>query len=82
LNKGVRFTQSTRKHRVGRAHALYVINLYDSQEDPEDPTRLRWLGSDVNGRELEIIGIDLGEYLLVIHVMPTRRVKNYGNEEK
>jgi hypothetical protein len=82
LNKGVRFTQSARKHRVGRAHAMYVLNLYDFQEDPEDPTRLRWLGSDVNGRELEIIGIDLDEYLLVIHVMPTRRVKNYGNKEK
>ena len=82
MNKGVRFTQSARKHRIGRTHALYVINLYDFQEDPEDPIRHRWLGSDVNGRELEIIGIDLDEYLLVIHVMPTRRVKNYGNEEK
>lgn len=82
MNKGVRFAQSTRKHRVGKAHALYVMNLYDFEEDPEDSSRLRWLGNDVNGRELEIVAIDLDEYLLVIHVMPTRRVKNYGNKEK
>jgi hypothetical protein len=37
-------------------------------------------GVDSRGRELEITGIDLGDYFLVIHVMPTRRVKNYGKK--
>jgi hypothetical protein len=39
-----------------------------------------WVGADSRGRELEVIGIELEEYLLVIHVMPTRRIRGYGKE--
>ena len=80
MRKIVRFAQSARKHEIGRAHALYVMNLYDFQVDPGNFDRRSWVGVDSRGRELEIIGIDLGDYFLVIHVMPTRRVKNYGKE--
>ena len=76
MNRKVRFTQSARKHRVGKAHALFVMNLYEYQVDPDDSTRFRWLGLDSTNRELEVIGINLTDYFLVIHVMPTRRVKN------
>ena len=80
VKKKVLFSQSARKHKIGRAHALYVMNLYDFQVDPGDFNRRSWVGIDSSGRELEIAGIDLGDYFLVIHVMPTRRVKNYGKE--
>lgn len=81
MGKVVRFSQSARKHRVGRLHALFVINLYEPLIDADDPDRKMWVGADSRGRELEIIGIELEEYLLVIHVMPTRRVKGYGKEK-
>ncbi len=38
-------------------------------DDMDD--RLVWIGVDARGVELEIIGIDQGERLLVIHAMPT-----------
>ena len=74
------FSKPALRHKIGRAHALYVMNLYDFQVDPEDFNRRSWVGIDSRGRELEITGIDLGDCFLVVHVMPTRRVKNYGKE--
>ncbi|OKI18139.1 hypothetical protein A6A25_11215 [Saccharothrix sp. CB00851] len=72
----LRFTQSARKHRIGRAHALHVINNYFPTalplQDDEDP-KLLWLGDDDRGVELEIVGVELeaDDVLLIIHVMPT-----------
>ena len=75
----IRFTQSARRHRIGRASARHVM----AAVSPELVTTSRgadawsYVGSDERGRELEIIAIEVtppdGEiYLLVIHVMPTR----------
>jgi hypothetical protein len=75
----IRFTQSARKHRIGRISARHVLA-------PAEPTAVTttggadaWLyvGPDERGRELEVIALgaypaDGGRpYLLVIHVMPT-----------
>jgi hypothetical protein len=38
--------------------------------------RLTWIGDDDRGVELEITAVDLPEYLLVIHVMPTALRRN------
>ena len=42
--------------------------------------RLIWVGRDDRGLELAVIAIEIGETLLVIHVMPTsfRRRKTNG----
>jgi hypothetical protein len=40
--------------------------------DDELPDRLVWTGPDDRGLELEIVALDLADYLLVIHVMPTQ----------
>ncbi len=80
MRRVVRFSQSARRHRIGRLHALFVINLYESLIDSVDPSRRMWVGADSRGRELEVIGVELEEYLLVIHVMPTRRIRGYGKE--
>ena len=76
----IRFTQSTRRHRIGRTSARHVLAT-------TDPTRITtssggdaWLyvGPDERGRELEIIALEVQPaeaaqpYLLVIHVMPTQ----------
>jgi hypothetical protein len=69
----VRFTRSSRKHKVGRAHALHVINSVapsDVAATDQFDARKVWLGLDDRGVELEIVAVVLPTQLLVIHVMP------------
>lgn len=75
----IRFTQSARRHRIGRASARHVMATTspDSVTTTGGADAWSYVGIDERGRELEIIAIELtpptGEpYLLVIHVMPTR----------
>ena len=70
----VRFTQSARKHHLGRAHVLAAMELAGEPEcvpaegDLDD--RLVWVGPDDRGVVLAVIAVDLPDYLLVIHAMP------------
>lgn len=70
----VRFARSARKHRVGKAHALHVIDSSPPSDLPAvenfDARRV-WRGLDDRGLELEIVAIILPSEFLVIHVMPT-----------
>ncbi len=69
----VRFTQSARRHRIGKAHAMHVINTTLPITVPTDeqlPDRLVWIGKDDRGLELEVVGLVEPDYLLIIHVMP------------
>ena len=69
----IRFSRSARKHRIGKAHALYVIANTDPIEIPADDDhdpRLVWIGPDDREVEREIVAIQLPNLLLVIHVMP------------
>ena len=69
----VRFTQSTRKHRIGRAHVFHVLNTVEPRiiaATEQASERREWIGPDDRGVELEIIGVVLPDYLLIIHVMP------------
>ncbi len=76
----VRFTQSTRRHRIGRAHALHVMNTVEptivpATDDREE--RRSWIGLDDRGLELEIVAVVVDpDLLLVIHVMPTDLRRN------
>ncbi len=76
----VKFTTSARKHRIGRAHALYVMDTTEPKIIPatqETKERQAWIGLDDRGLELEITAVVLPDCLLVIHVMPTHyRKKN------
>jgi hypothetical protein len=38
---------------------------------PKLDARLVWIGVDDRGVELEIVALDLGDVIVVIHVMPT-----------
>ena len=76
----VRFTQSARKHRIGKAHALAAM---EAAGEPEVvpaveglDARLVWVGPDDRGVVLEVIGVDLPDYLLIIHVMPVALRRN------
>ncbi len=76
----VRFTQSARKHRIGKAHALAAMEA--AGEPDVVPAvegldqRLVWVGPDDRGVVLEVIGVDLPDYLLIIHVMPVALRRN------
>jgi hypothetical protein len=69
----VRFSQSARRHRIGKDHALHVMNTVVPeviQADAVTSSRLLWIGPDDRGLVLEIVAILEPDYLLVIHVMP------------
>ncbi len=76
----VRFTQSARRHRIGRASARHVLATTDPTPVTTSGGADAWLyvGADERGRELEIIALEVRPadaaqpYLLVIHVMPTQ----------
>lgn len=77
---GIRFTQSARRHRIGRASARQVLATTDPTPVSTSSGAIAWLyiGPDERGRELEIIALEVQPadaaqpYLLVIHVMPTQ----------
>ncbi|MDQ3602114.1 MAG: hypothetical protein M3408_12900 [Actinomycetota bacterium] len=70
----IKFAQSARKHRIGRAHVLHVIETapytrYPATDDLD--ARIEWVGLDDRDVELEVIAVELPDLWLVIHVMPT-----------
>ena len=72
--KPIRFTRGSRKHRIGRKSAYYVIATIPaniSTDTETGDTTLSWIGTDERGRELEIVAIEKPDCFLVIHVMPT-----------
>lgn len=61
-------------HRIGRAHVVYVMTTVEAVVIPADgdaDERFFWIGEDERGRELEIVALNLPDFVLVIHVMPT-----------
>ena len=69
------FTQSARKHRIGKTRAVFVIETVHPirvHGNSGDPDRLIWIGLDNRGLMLEIEALVLPDCILVIHVMPHR----------
>lgn len=71
----VRFAQAARKHRIGKAHARAALEnagdpVVAPATDGQSDDRLIFIGTDDRGVELEVIAIQLPDYLFVIHVMP------------
>jgi len=79
----IRFAQSARKHRIGKARVNYVMeNNPHTVISSQDGKKVQWvwIATDDRGLELEIVAVVLEQYLLVTHVMPTslrRRNKNW-----
>lgn len=77
------FSQSARKHRIGKERVLEVIANVQPESylaDAIDPDRVRWIGTDRRGLELEIIGVRTTSGILIIHVMPMNFRKG-GNRQ-
>jgi hypothetical protein len=72
--KPYRFTRGSRRHRIGRASARHVIEHVEPVSSPSDLTNetvYTWIGRDERGRELEIVGIERPDCVLIVHVMPS-----------
>ena len=73
VEKWVRFSRSARRHRLGKAPALYVMSTVVTKvisADQRINERLLWIGPDDRGLVLEIVALVELDHLLVIHVMP------------
>jgi hypothetical protein len=74
-NLGVEYdwSRSSRRHRIGRAHAKHVIDTTAPREitTASGASGLEWVGDDDRGVELEVVAVILADVVLVIHVMPT-----------
>ena len=83
MRKNIRFTSNARKHKIGAAHARFVIEnnvAIRTQGQNEFEHRLFWVGVDDRGLELEIAGIEFEDEILVIHVMPMNFRRRGENE--
>lgn len=63
----VKLTQAARKRRIGKAHIIAAMNRAGEPQRIPDAgnfdERLLWIGEDDRGVVLEIIGIELPDYL-------------------
>ena len=67
----IEFTKSARKHKIGKQRVREVIATSTPTMFFEGGvSKLRWVGKDRRGLELEILALEQGEVWLVIHVMP------------
>ena len=67
----IEFTKSARKHKIGKQRVREVIAASTPTVFFEGGvSKLRWVGMDRRGLELEILALQEGEVWLVIHVMP------------
>ena len=83
MKKNIRFTSNARKHKIGAAHARFVIEnnvAIRTQGQNEFEHRLFWVGVDDRGLELEIAGIEFEDEILIIHVMPMNFRRRGENE--
>ena len=72
----VEFTQSARRHKIGKARVRQVlanpIVVNRIVEDHDPRIRLLILGDDDTGRALEVIAVEEDDVLVVIHAMDLR----------
>lgn len=67
----VRFAQSSRRHRLGRARVVEAMESVEPiPHGPADERRYVWFGRDGRGLAIEVIAVELPDSLLVIHAMP------------
>ncbi|WP_375001929.1 hypothetical protein [Aeromicrobium sp. CTD01-1L150] len=75
----VKFAQSTRKHRIAKGRAFYVIDNNEpvTRINTRGEVEYEWVGTDERGLELEVVGAQIDDDLiLVFHVMPTNYRRN------
>lgn len=73
----MRLSRSARRHRIGKARALYVMRTTEPVSIAATgvlDARLEWVGKDERGGfRLQVVALDLPGLWLVIHVQPLYR---------
>lgn len=73
----VEFTQSARRHKIGRARVLQVLArpvvVVRIEEDHDPRVRMLVVGDDASGRAIEVIAVEEAGRLVVIHAMDLRQ---------
>ncbi len=73
-NNLIGFTQSARRHRVGRERVRHVLrHVAALTVDEGPPLRLLLVGEDHTGRRLEVVAVWEFPRLIVIHAMDARQ---------
>jgi hypothetical protein len=70
------WTQSARRHRIGKAHVQHVVATVEPAEGvrPTGEVELTWVGRDDRGVTLTVMGVVLEpDVVLIFHVMPVYR---------
>lgn len=71
----IKITSGARKHGLTRTRieqALSTQHISNTHETTGTDPKIRYLGKDDRGEELEIVAVVLPGLLLIIHAMPTR----------
>ena len=74
-NNLISFTQSARKHRIGRTRVLTVLAaspIVNISDEGDGRVRLLAVGPDWTGRRLEVVAVTEGGHVIVIHAMDAR----------
>ena len=75
LSFEVRITSGARKHGISRRRIWQVLRTHGASDtlgsSTTDP-KIRFVGTDSRGEEIEIDAVVLPGLLLIIHAMPTR----------
>jgi hypothetical protein len=71
----IKITSGARKHGLTRTRieqALSKQHISDTYEASSTDPKIRFIGVDDRGEEMEIVAVVLPGLLLIIHAMPTR----------
>ena len=77
----VRITSGARKHGISRRRieeALRSQVVSDTTRSVTTDPKIRYVGIDNRGEEIEIVAVVLPGLLLIIHAMPTRYRRSPG----
>ena len=68
----IKFANSMRKHKMGRARVLFVMLTTTPSIKPSgNKQKWSWIGDDERGLNLEVVAVKENSKLTVIHAMPT-----------
>lgn len=75
----IRWAKSAAKHRISRARSAHVVKTAETiirepapDDSPLEDDRIVFLGPDPRGVMLEVVAVEIGSGLLIIHAMKMR----------
>lgn len=71
----VRIVSGARKHGLSRRRIEQALESHTSADTVSSETtdpKIRFIGADERGEEIEVVAVVLPGLLLIIHAMPTR----------